>query len=162
MNYNEVLEVLKTIYKKVNDFAQEDLTIPEDFVFSQEVIEMSQAYKNAWDKVHEHLGYHNRDKRVDSNYQELYDAARALTSPYTLQEKEYLDTFNLGEYKVVDSYGGEGKGETWYKVFHFIQHDVYIRVNGYYTSYDGTDFYDGWGCCSEVKPVTKTITVYQA
>lgn len=66
----------------------------------------------------------------------------------------------VGECVEVDQYGGEDKGE-WWSVKYFPDHDVYIKVEGYYTSYDGTDFYDGWhGCCSEVKPKEKTIIVY--
>lgn len=97
MNYNEILEVLKSKLNSVDDFAYEEFELPE-----------------------------------------------------------------LGDYTVAAKYGGGGKGETWYKVFHFTKHDVYIRVDGYYTSYNGTDFYDGWDSCSEVRPVQKTITVYEA
>lgn len=65
----------------------------------------------------------------------------------------------LGEIKEVDSYGGEGQGETWYKVNYFVDHNVYIRTDGFYTSYNGTDFEDGFG--EEVRPTQKTITVYE-
>ena len=67
----------------------------------------------------------------------------------------------LGFFKEVDSYGGEGQGETWYTVLHFVEHDVYIRIDGFYTSFNGTDFYEGWESCSNVQPITKTITVYE-
>ena len=69
------------------------------------------------------------------------------------------EELELGEIKVVDEYGGEGQGETWFCVFHFKDHDVYIRVNGFYSSYCGVEFYDGYG--HEVKPIEKTITVYE-
>lgn len=71
------------------------------------------------------------------------------------------DELNLGHIELVDEYGGEDQGSTWYVVYHFVDHDVYIKVDGYYSSYEGTDFYNGWGCCSEVKPKEKTITVYE-
>ncbi len=48
----------------------------------------------------------------------------------------------LGPCKKVESYGGEGKGEEWYAVWHFIEHDIYIRIDAYYTSYEGVDFQD--------------------
>lgn len=73
---------------------------------------------------------------------------------------EYMKS-KLGEYEKVDSYGGEGEGERWWVVYHFVDHGVYIRVDGYYQSYDGVSFYDGWSCCKEVKPVEKKITVYE-
>ena len=77
---------------------------------------------------------------------------------YMNYNKEEL---GLGPVEEVDSYGGEDCGSTWYSVQHFKDHDVYIRVDGYYSSYNGTDFYDGWDCCKEVKPKEKTITVYE-
>lgn len=46
----------------------------------------------------------------------------------------------VGPHKEVDSYGGEDQGSEWYTVKHFTDHDVYIRVDGYYSSYNGTDF----------------------
>lgn len=79
----------------------------------------------------------------------------------TRRQENYFKHIGLGEMNVVASYGGEGKGEDWWKVFHFVDHDVYIRIDGYYQSYDGVNFYDGWDCCKEVKPVEKTITVYE-
>lgn len=67
----------------------------------------------------------------------------------------------IGECKEVDRYGGEGMGETLYSVKFFPDHNVYVRVDGYYTSYNGTDF-DGWESVKEVRPQEKTITVYEA
>lgn len=74
----------------------------------------------------------------------------------------YFDQKELGLGKIeeVDSYGGEGQGEKWYSVKYFVDHDVYIRVDGFYSSYNGTDF-EGWGECKEVRPQTKQITVYE-
>jgi len=46
----------------------------------------------------------------------------------------------LGEVKEIDSYGGEDQGSNWYTVKHFVDHDVYIRLEGYYSSYGGTNF----------------------
>ena len=71
------------------------------------------------------------------------------------------EELGLGEIEEVDQYGGEDQGSNWYSVKHFKDHDVYIRVDGYYSSYDGTDFYEGWGSCSNVRPQQKTITVYE-
>lgn len=65
----------------------------------------------------------------------------------------------VGEFKEVKQYGGEGQGDTWYSVKYFKDHDVYIRTEGYYQSHYGTDFHYGYG--EEVKPVQKTITVYE-
>lgn len=73
-------------------------------------------------------------------------------------DQEDMTRLGLGEVVEVDSYGGSGKGSTWYSVKHFRDHDVYIRTDGYYTSYSGIDFEEGYG--REVWPKEKTITVY--
>lgn len=65
---------------------------------------------------------------------------------------------SLGGWEEVDHKGGEGQGDEWYSVKYFPAHDVYIRTDGWYTSYHGTDFEDGYGY--EVKPEEKVITVY--
>jgi hypothetical protein len=68
----------------------------------------------------------------------------------------------LGPINEVDHYGGEGQGETWYTVFHIPQHELYIRIDGYYSSYEGVEFDGGWKKdCTQVTPQTKTITVYE-
>lgn len=76
------------------------------------------------------------------------------------------EELGLGEVKVVDKYGGTDMGSTWYKVQYFVEHDVYIRTDGWYSSYDGyfddgdsTYFDDGYG--SVVKPVEKLVTFYE-
>lgn len=81
----------------------------------------------------------------------------------SVQEFAYEDyspeELELGEVKKVDSYGGPDKGSTWYIVQYFVEHDVYIRTDGWYSSYDGTYFDEGYG--SVVKPVEKMVTFYE-
>lgn len=69
--------------------------------------------------------------------------------------------FNLGEIEEVQRYGGEGKGELWYVVYYFVEHDVYIRVDGFYSSYNGVDFGDWDDACKEVKPEVRQVTFYE-
>lgn len=80
---------------------------------------------------------------------------------YQQRNRNYQKTQPLGECVEVQQHGGEGEGERWYVVYHFVEHDVYVRVDGWYQSYEGTDFYDGWDCCKEVRPKEKVITVYE-
>jgi hypothetical protein len=56
--------------------------------------------------------------------------------------------------------GGEGGGEKRYVVFRLTHNgeSIVYRRNGAYYSYHGTDWYD----YDEVKPVEKTITVWEA
>lgn len=59
---------------------------------------------------------------------------------------DFGDTDNfveeIGISKEVDSYGGEEQGSEWYSVRYFPEHDVYIKIEGWYSSYEGTYFDD--------------------
>ena len=70
---------------------------------------------------------------------------REMIGDYEVKQQYVLNQLGLGEVEEVAQYGGEDQGTTWYSVKHFKDRDVYIRIDGYYTSYDGTDFYDGYG-----------------
>ena len=70
-------------------------------------------------------------------------------------------SLGLGEIKEIYQKGGEDQGSDWESVKYFVDHDVYLSVVGCYSSYDGTDFYDGWDCCSEVRPFEVLVTVYK-
>lgn len=91
---------------------------------------------------------------------EILDIIQDNCSVQEFAYEEYSpEDLGLGKVKVVDKYGGPDKGSTWYKVQYFVEHDVYIRTDGWYSSYDGTYFDDGYG--SEVKPVDKVVTFYE-
>lgn len=65
----------------------------------------------------------------------------------------------LGEIEEVDSKGGyEGGGEYAMRVMYFKNHDVYLKLEGVYYSYHGTDWDDS---LQEVRPKEKTVTVYE-
>lgn len=91
-----------------------------------------------------------------------YDNGEELSVRNFAYENYDRDLLGLGEIKEVEQHGGEGEGSNWFSVKHFKDHDVYIKVQGYYTSHYGTDF-DGWDdACTEVKPTTKTIQVFES
>lgn len=66
---------------------------------------------------------------------------------------------NIGAWEEVSQRGGQGKGPEWSSVKHFYDHDVLIKTDGYYSSYLGCSFDDGYG--TEVKEVTKKIIVFE-
>lgn len=66
---------------------------------------------------------------------------------------------NIGAWVEVSQRGGQGKGPEWYSVKHFIEQDVMIKTVGFYSSYNGLFFDEGYGV--EVKQVTKTITIFE-
>ncbi len=87
-----------------------------------------------------------------------------------LKENEYLGSYFayelegtthdlLGKIEEVDSEGDyEGGGEYAMKVLHFVDHDVYLKLEGAYYSYNSTEWDDE---LKEVRPQEKTITVYE-
>lgn len=96
-------------------------------------------------------------------YEQIIEVLKEkIESVHDFAHEDYdYEELGLGEVEEVDQQGGENEGSHWHSVKYFKDHDVYIRVDGYYSSYEGTDFYDGWDCCSNVRPKEKTITVYE-
>lgn len=73
----------------------------------------------------------------------------------------YILRENNLEYEKVMKKGGEGKGDEWFAVKYFPKHDVYLKIDGWYSSYEGTSFEGYSSSVTEVKPVQKMITVYE-
>jgi len=130
----EILEIIEANYTEDNFAYNEWLEIREDNNIDVEPLE--------WN-------WNDKSKTYDD-----YEKAKEI------KIKEIFDKLGLGQVEEVAQYGGEGKGDTWYSVKYFKDHDVYIRIDGFYTSHNGTDFYDGYGV--EVKPKEKVITVFEA
>lgn len=95
----------------------------------------------------------------ESDYtDELYVNEDYITDWEEIQKRWEELKESLGGWKEVQQHGGEGQGEDWYSVKYFPAHNVFIKTEGWYTSYHGTDFEDGYGF--EVWPAEKVITVY--
>jgi len=93
--------------------------------------------------------------------QEIIEKAKELG--ISVSEFAYgdFDTTPFGNVQLnLDRTGGEGEGSNWSSTHYFKDHDVYLKTSGYYLSYNGTEF-DGWEDCVEVRPIEKTITVYE-
>lgn len=74
------------------------------------------------------------------------------------EENEFKETFRkLGTFKCVEKFGGEGRGDDYYRVFHFTDHDVYIQFDGWYASHQGSEYERMF----EVKPEQITVTQYK-
>lgn len=67
----------------------------------------------------------------------------------------------LGEAKKIFQKGGEGEGSEYFTVIYFKEHNIYLRIDGYYSSYHGVDYGPWEQAVSEVTPQEKTITVYE-
>lgn len=77
----------------------------------------------------------------------------------------------LGDHERVDYTGSDFEGDRL-AVRHFIDHDIFIGVEGYDSSYedsygddsyggDGGDYTDWQNNFKEVKPVVRTVTEYE-
>ena len=148
LNYQEILEKLKTIFEDVHSFAHEER--PYDFKNFKDYPEALEAQKVR----KEFKDLHMKDSEDNRKIYEL------LPSEYNIIQKLWGEKHGLN-WEEVDQYGGEGEGDTWYSIKYFPDHDVYIKVSGWYQSYDGTNFSSWDSACSEVKPSQKTITVYE-
>lgn len=67
------------------------------------------------------------------------------------------DYQKLGKIEMVEQHGGEGEGDSYYSVYHFVDHDVYIQFDGWWQSHEGADYNEMF----EVRPEQVTITQYQ-
>lgn len=163
MDYNEILEKIKTLYPEVKNFAFDEPVLPEDFQLSEDLAKRKrefEAYMTKYNELYKELKK-SRDKTHIERVQAIKDkiGERPLFN-YRDRIDEYLKVNDI-EFEEVDSYGGEGQGEVWYVVYYFKNHDVYIKVDGFYHSYPGVEFCDGWDSCSEVKPKTVKKVVYE-
>lgn len=93
------------------------------------------------------------------SFEEIKELLQEKTRKSEFEELEGDRDDLWGVVKMVKQEGGEGEGESYQIVNHFVTHDVYIRLRGFYSSYDGVDF-DGYDY-EQVEPVQKTITVYK-
>jgi len=75
-----------------------------------------------------------------------FDPAR-LKEIYTL----------FGKIELVDQHGGEGEGDSYWTIYHFVDHDVYIQFDGWYASYVGAEFNEKF----EVRPEQVMVTQYR-
>jgi len=57
------------------------------------------------------------------------------------EEGEFKEEFaKLGKFEMVDEFGGEGQGDQYWKVYHFIDHGIFISFDGWYASHHGSEY----------------------
>jgi len=154
----EIIEKLKELFSSVDEFAYEQIIVPENFMPSAATLLAEVKNKEIKEKLVAHGGW-NKFALQDEVYNKLYKEWTDLGYHERTKIDEFLQSINL-EFVGIEQVGGEGEGEHWHKVFHFPAHDVYLKVTGYYASYDGTTFH-GWQDVAVVRPEQKTITVYE-
>jgi len=151
----EILDILEESGLSVDNFAYGDY--PDDFKYSEGLEESIKKYDKARENYISHPGYRDKNLR-DAEFERLNNVYMNTSSPYTLKMDEFTNSLGLGKIVEVEHYGGEDQGSTWFSVKHFVDHDVYIRTDGYYSSYNGTEFYEGFG--KEVFPAEKVVKYF--
>lgn len=86
-----------------------------------------------------------------------FDADKIKDAVNGYGEREQLEAA-VGKVIQAAHYGGEGQGDSYWTVWHFVDHDVYLRADGWYASYDGHEYEDGF---KEVRPKVVNETVYE-
>jgi len=71
-----------------------------------------------------------------------------------------LSLKKIGKIELKECVGGEGEGDHRHVVYYLEDHDIFIKLDGYYTSYDGTSW-DDIDQLYEVVPQQEVITVYK-
>jgi hypothetical protein len=159
MNAKEILEIIKQ-NMSVDAFGYGDYPIPSDFEIDDAIKDITVYNKDLVEgRLKSHPGYGDRNLR-DDEWQRLYNESNNTPSLHQVRTQEWLKSLGLGEIEEVEQHGGEGEGSNWYSVKYFKDHNVYIKTTGCYSSYEGIEFYDGYG--EEVKPVERTITVFES
>jgi uncharacterized protein YdiU (UPF0061 family) len=84
----------------------------------------------------------NLEEEENETYDQAYERKKK-----SLNEVKQL----LGEIKSIPN-DGVHEDENFNLIEHFVNHNVYVKITGYYSSYDGYQFSNGWNACVEVFP----------
>jgi hypothetical protein len=107
----------------------------------------------------------------DTRYtvQEFLDAAVKAYSDTEYEDEGYVDwddfawgnptESDIGPIRTVENEGGEGQGDHAHLVFETVRSGQLFRIDGYYSSYEGTDW--DYESLREVKAVTREVVFYE-
>lgn len=161
---NVSLEFFATGYE-YDDETDEEFDYPEHIKNHPAIVELGKLSDELHKKWVNHPTHEKswREREADAEYQAIQNEFYNRPNSNELMFSLYMEDLGLGKVVEVDQYGGSDQGSSWYVVKHFVDHDVYIRVNGYYSSYEGTDFFltenEPFGF--EVEPVEKVVVFYE-
>lgn len=152
----QILKIIEENYSE-SSFAHNEWTDTDNVEVPSEVGKKEQKERDDfWKSIEEEMKPLYYAERLNHPKFQQY---QSMPSGYEIKSKWILDYLGLGEVEEVAQYGGEDQGSTWYSVKYFKDHDVYIRIDGHYTSYNGADFYEGYG--REVVPTERVVTFFE-
>jgi hypothetical protein len=113
---------------------------------------------NIYNKVEQLLVATDRDIKREFFNSEIGQEPCRYDDDNIVEFKQELANAGI-KFEHVDNYGGEDQGSDYWSVYSFTDgmQVVFIKFDGWYASYEGStceEFY-------EVKPVEKTITVFE-
>lgn len=121
---------------------------------------METAKKLQFEEIIEILKTKLDDEAFDDGEEYEYSIER-FNNIYSKQKYNELGLGPIVK-KPEGSKGGSGQGSDYKRIYHFVDHDVYVEISGFYSSYEGVDFSGDWEECSkEVRPYQEMITVYK-
>lgn len=170
----EIIEIIKNSDMSVGVYAMgadydyyDDYDDDDDnerrFIFPQYILEHEDVEKynkevEAARKAYANHPAYGKDMD-DEELIELRDKYWNLNSSSYILSNIFMEhELKLGKVVNVEQKGGTDEGSEWYIIKHFVEHDVYIKTDGYYSSYEGTDFHKGFGY--KDIPKQKMITYY--
>lgn len=170
LTVTQIIEKLKEFPFKLENYATgdfydeyEEIDYAEEFEEKPEVKKLidenNEKSRTLRDLLFSHEGHTNIHLR-DEEYNNIYKQFVSLSNTNNIVRDAYMLSWGLGPIIEVEQKGGRDEGSRWYTIKHFVDHDVYIKTNGYYSSYDGIEFYDedDWGY--EVFPREVVVTQY--
>lgn len=96
---------------------------------------------------------------MKKTYKEILDILNEKISMSQFGYQDYdPNELGLGEIKRIEEYGGEDMGTKWYTIDHFVEHDIYIKIDAEYWSYEGVIWDDA--SYEEVFPTSVTRIEY--
>ena len=110
------------------------------------------------DKINAMLVEADEDIKREFFYAEIECGPNRWDDQEIVEFKKQLKEANL-DFDLVDRYGGEDQGSDYWSVYSFsdAMQVVFIKFDGWYASYEGSTYEEFY----EVKPVEKTITVFE-
>lgn len=164
--YEEILSILEEniparilITGEDDDYDGNDYEYPESVENDEKVLANQAEFDKIDTEMENHAGYRNYEKR-DERFTELSNRWNELRD-INVKLNVHLKQLGIGKMVEVQQKGGSDQGSEWYSVRHFVDHDIYIKFNYYYSSYEGIAFEeDEYGSCQNVEPVEKMIIVY--
>jgi hypothetical protein len=103
---------------------------------------------------------------------EFYELLKRVCELYNISLED-LDEISYGVYtkddyageladiRYVTGYGGKGKGEEYWFVLYHTELKQYLKIEGYYQSYNGVEFPTFEKAVTVVKPIEKLVTYYE-